>query len=159
MMPRPLQRLEVREIRPSIIESIPATVILSPSPNDRGPALSLRISNRDAHALVHESAGRVTLRRESLQFAARLAGSLGCALTEVRLHAVAPGVIRTTVRCTHASEHIDIPAEPCQCLTLAILNDLPILYDGELEHDLDEAYFEPVICDELGEDVAHAASV
>jgi bifunctional DNase/RNase len=117
---------------------LPATVILAPRVADRGPVLGLRISNRDAHALVHELAGRVTLRRESLQFAARLAGSLGCTLEAVHLHSIARGVIRASVQCTHAGHPIDIPAEPCQCLTLAIVNDLPILFDGTIEHALDE---------------------
>jgi bifunctional DNase/RNase len=139
MMPGAVQRLQVREVRPSLIESLPAMVILAPRNNGRGPHLSLRISNRDAHALVHELAGRVTLRHESLQFASRLAGSLGCALEAVRLHSIAPGVIRASVQCTHAGHVIDVPAEPCQCLTLAIVNDLPILFDGEIEHDPDES--------------------
>ena len=140
MMSGTVCRLEVREVRPSLIESLPATVVLTTGVHSHGPSLGLSISNSDAHALVHELAGRATLRRQSLQFATRLADSLGCALQSVRLHSIAPGVIRATVQCSQNGLPIDIPAEACQCLTLAIVNDLPIFYDGELQDDLDQAH-------------------
>lgn len=147
LMPGAPRQLEVREVRPSFIESLPATVILASRADERGPMLGLRISNRDAHALLHELAGRVTLRQESLQFATRLAGSLGCALEAVRLHSVAPGVIQASVQCSHAGHPIDIPAEPCQCLTLAIVNNLPILLDGEIQHDGDRVSLNQLVSD------------